>query len=137
MLDFLDDHRPTDLIAREQDEMLRTSTRTLTFPDGETRRVEAHRVTWAWFDRLIAYDYAPDEAHILKTALACVAEEVRAIGDALTRVLEILVLRTEDRVGEVTDHNLALVVAQRRMDERRRRKHAGGRRTEGRCDGSS
>lgn len=127
MFDFLEDYRPTDLIAREQDEMLRISTRTLTFPDGETRRVETYRLTWAWFDRLIAYDYAPDEAHILKTALACAAEERRTIGDALTRVVEFFVLRTEDRVGDVTDDNLPLLVAQRRMDKRRARKRDGGR----------
>lgn len=136
MLDYLEDYRPIDLIAREQDEMLRTSTRTLNFPDGETRRVESYRLTWAWFDRLIAYDYAPDEAHILKTALACAVEENRSIGDALTRVVEFFVLRTEDRVGDVTDDNLPLLVAQRRMHKRRAGKDAGGRRSGGRQDGS-
>ncbi len=53
------------LIEREREENFRTSTRTLTFPDGETRRIEAYRLVWAWFDRAIAFEFGPTEAQSL------------------------------------------------------------------------
>lgn len=125
MFDFIDAYHPTKLIEREQEEMLRTSTRSLTFADGTTHAVETYRLTWCWFDRLIAYDYAPNEAHILKTVLACAAEDDLPLGPALTRVVEFFVMRTEARVADITDDNLPLLVAKRRIQARRERKRDG------------
>ena len=44
----------TDLIERDNEERLRVSSRSLEFPDGETRRIETYRLVWRWFDHLIA-----------------------------------------------------------------------------------
>lgn len=126
MFDFINAYHPTKLIEREQEEMLRTSTRTLTFPDGKARSIEAYRLAWSWFDRLIAHDYAPDQVHILKTVLACMDEEKLPIGLAFTRVVEFFVLRTEARVGDVTDDDIGQLVAKRRRQAWRERKQAIG-----------
>ena len=46
----------TDLIERDNEERLRVSSRSLEFPDGETRRIETYRLVWRWFDHLIDTD---------------------------------------------------------------------------------
>lgn len=109
MLDFL----PTRLIERDQEEALRVSSRTLTFPDGVTREIDAYRVVWAWFDRCAAYEFAPDAEALLQSTLDCAAEEGCEIGAALARVIDHVVAKTEALGGDITDDNLARLVAQR------------------------
>lgn len=110
MLDFL----PTLLLERDQEEALRLARRQLTFPDGFIRQVETYRLVWTWFDHLIAYDFAPEEATLLKLTLACAEEEAIEIPEAMARVVEHVLVETERNVGDVTDDCLPRLVAQRR-----------------------
>ena len=112
------------LIEREQEENLRTSVRTLTFPDGETRRVEAYRIIWTWFDRAIAFEFGPSEDEILTTTLDCAEEESLPLGQALGRVLNFYVSSGELGGFDYTDHNLPLVLSKdavQRFHERKDR----------------
>lgn len=99
------------LIEREREENFRTSPRTLTFPDGETRRIEAYRLVWTWFDRAIAFEFGPTEDQILDTALKCAAEENLPLDQALGRVLNYYVQSGEAAGLDYTDHNLQLMLA--------------------------
>lgn len=106
---------PEYLIAREQDEMFRTSARTLTFPDGKTRRVEAYRLVWRWFDHCAACEFALDADQLLDATLDCMAEEGLEIGHALARVVDYFVAFAEQRGGDLTDDILMLDIARPRM----------------------
>lgn len=103
------------LIKREREENFRTSTRTLTFPDGKTRRIEAYRLVWAWFDRAIAFEYGPTEDQILATTLKCAAEEGLPLDQALGCVLNYYVQNGEAAGLDYTDHNAKLLLAKTRM----------------------
>ncbi|WP_193169965.1 hypothetical protein [Nisaea nitritireducens] len=110
------------LIEREREENFRTSTRMIKFPDGETRRVEAYRLVWTWFDRALAFEFGPKEAGILNTVLECATEEGLPIDQALGRVVDYYVRRWEARGLDLTDHNPQLTLARRRMQRFQERK---------------
>lgn len=111
-----------DLIERDREEALRTTTRELAFPGDETRKVEAYRVVWRWFDHLCAYEFAADEPEILDLTLKTMAHQDCDAGEALGLVVEYLVVGTESRGGDVTDDNIALTLAKSQMDKWRQRK---------------
>ncbi len=118
------------LIEREREENFRTSTRTLSFPDGETRRIEAYRLVWTWFDRAVAYEFGPSEEDILTMTLRCADMERRAPDAALGRVLGYLIQRDEAGGMDYTDDNLQLMLAKRgvrRFHERRKCRSPKGR----------
>lgn len=101
------------LMARDQEEVLRTTARRLRFPDGETRRVEAYRLIWSWFDRAIAYEFGPDQDELLGLTIKCAEEEALPLGRALGRVLNYVIERDEARGMDYTDDNVALLLAKR------------------------
>ena len=114
----------TDLIERDNEERLRVSSRSLEFPDGETRRIETYRLVWRWFDHLIDYEFAPNEADVLRYTLNCSRDENRTLHEALGRVVEYLVVSYEGSSGiDLTDDPLHLLVARQavaRFHERNR-----------------
>lgn len=110
------------LIEREREENFRTSTRTLTFPDGETRRIEAYRLVWAWFDRAIAFEFGPTEAQILATTLKCATEENLPIDQALGCVLNYYVRSGEAAGLDYTDHNVPIMLARQGVQRFHERK---------------
>lgn len=103
------------LIERDKEEALRCSRRTLEFPDGTLRDIEAFRVVWRWFDNLIAYEFAADHDEILDYVLRTMEAQGCDEGEALGLVVEHLVTGTELRGGDVTDDNLVLHVARRQQ----------------------
>lgn len=113
------------LIERENEEMFRTSTRALIFPNGEERRVEAYRLVWRWFDRSIAYEFGFDEHEILDLTAKCEVEENLPVGQALGRVLNYVIQSAEAEGLDYTDDNLALLLAQRGIQSFGDRKRSG------------
>lgn len=110
------------LKERETEEMFRTEVRVLECPDGEARRIEAYRLVWRWFDRLAAYEFAPDADRILHYALRAMDEEDLEIGVALGRVVDFFVEQLERQGADITDDDLEALAAKRgrqRMRERR------------------
>lgn len=105
------------LIEREKEEMFRTSTRTLDFPDGETRKIEAYRLVWSWFDRVIAYRFGPDEEELLNLTLEYASKGKVSLGEALGWALDgfVRVMETEGG-GDITDDNVCLVASRRVAD---------------------
>lgn len=99
------------LIEREREENFRTSTRILTFPGGEPRRIETYRIVWAWFDRALAYEFGPSESDILTTAIDCAEEESLPLDQALGRVLNYFVRQGEASGLDYTDDNVPLMLA--------------------------
>ncbi len=112
------------LVERENEEMFRTTVRSLTFPDGETCRIEAYRLVWSWYDRLIAYEFGPDEDRILTLARQCSAEEDLPLSDALGRVVNYLLESYESMGLDVTDDPLELNLAQQPISQFHNRKAA-------------
>lgn len=114
------------LVDREMDEMFRTSSRTLTFPDGTQERIETYRLVWAWWDRAMAYEFTYSEGEFLTMVQRCAADENRSLADALGRVLDYIVMTDEAEGLDYTDDNLELDAAKRatrrfhdRKDERK------------------
>ncbi len=114
----------TYLVDRENEELFRTAVRSLTFPEGETRRIEAYRLVWSWYDRLIAYEYGSTEDNILQATLDCSAEEGLELPDALGRVVNYMVELRESGGMDVTDDPLQLNLAQEAMSRFHSRKAA-------------
>lgn len=114
----------TYLIDRENEEMFRTTIRSLTFPDGETHRIEAYRLVWSWYDRLIAYEYGSTEENILQATLDCSVEEKLELADALGRVVDYMVKIREAGGMDVTDDPLELNLAQKAVSRFHSRKAA-------------
>lgn len=112
------------LIERENEEMFRTSSRTVTFPDGTTEKIAAYRLVWAWFDRCIAYEFGPSEQQLLYYTLRCMIEEKLDAGTALGRVVNFFAEDLERLGGDITDDNTQLLVAQRRKSAWRSRNGA-------------
>lgn len=112
------------LIERENEEMLRTSSRTVTFPDGTTEKIAAYRLVWAWFDRCIAYEFGPSEQQLLHYTQRCMIEEKLDAGAALGRVVNFFAEDLERLGGDITDDNTPLLVAQRRKSAWRSRNGA-------------
>lgn len=110
------------LHEREREEMYRTSARSLVFPDGKARRVEAYRLVWSWFDRAIAYEFGPDQREILELTLKCAKEESLGLEEALGRVLNYVIQRDEVGGMDYTDDDLQLLLAKRGMEKFQERK---------------
>lgn len=108
------------LIERENEEMFRTSVRRLTFPDGGTERIEVYRLVWRWYDRLIAYEFGPDENRILTLTRQCSEEEQLTLSTALGRVVNYLVESYEAMGLDTTDDPLQLMVARQRVERFRK-----------------
>lgn len=99
------------LIDREYEEMLRVSSRTLTFPDGETRRIEAYRLVWSWFDRIVASSQVIDEAKLLEMTLSWANEKAVPLETAFGQLIE-CVVKTGERIDvDDTDDMIPLTVA--------------------------
>ena len=99
------------LIERENEEMLRTSVRRVHFPDGEIHSIEAYRLLWAWFDRIVTCDFGPTENELLDTVLNCSGEEKLPLNEALCRVIDYYVKLYESSGMDFTDHSLEVRVA--------------------------
>lgn len=102
------------LYEREKEEMLRTDKRTLLFPDGERREIETFRLVWRWFDRVIAYEFGPDETELLTLALEYSELGKMDVAEALGWALEgfVHVMET-DGGADITDDNIDLLIAKR------------------------
>ncbi|WP_395173320.1 hypothetical protein [Roseibium alexandrii] len=99
------------LIDRENEEMLRAERRTLTFPDGETRTIQAYRLVWRWFDHLIAAEYGPSEETILQHTLQWAQEKSVPLEQALSELVDYTLKCTEDAGMDVTDDPYPLMLA--------------------------
>jgi hypothetical protein len=99
------------LIDRENEEMLRVSSRALTFPDGEPRRIETYRLVWLWFDRLITAPYGPDETTLLEHTLMWAEEKNRPLDQALGELVEYTVQVMEEKGMDITDDPYPLMLA--------------------------
>lgn len=91
------------LYERDRDEALRTSARTLTFPDGVVREIETYRMVWAWFDRLLAAPANLSGVGILRDAQRHAAEKDMPLADAFACVVEAYVARWEAMGVHLTD----------------------------------
>jgi hypothetical protein len=112
------------LIEREREENFRTSTRSLEFPDGETRTIEAYRLIWTWYDRIIAHPIGPDEDEILTLALETQAWDGCIFDVAIGRVVETILKDFENwpEGFDFTDDLLKSNLAKRHMAAFRERK---------------
>ncbi len=113
------------LVEREQEENFRTSVRELKFPDGVTRKVEAFRLVWTWYDRTLAYEYAPDQDELLTYTLNTSRLNDMALGEALGWLLNDYAAWIEALGGDYTDDNLELLVAKRAIDRFDAKKKSG------------
>lgn len=98
------------LIGNEDIEAARYITRRLAFPDGETRAVTSTRLVWRWYDRALAYRFGPEAATLLDWTQRCADAEIRSLGDALGRVLDLVIARDEAAGFDYTDDNLRALV---------------------------
>ena len=116
------------LMEREQDNLLRTATRTLRFPDGTSRKVTAYRLCWVWFDRILGPYFGHDYDELLGFVLKCMETDGVDEGEALKRVLGQVVWEDEVRMGvDYTDDPFLLDVARAQVAKFEARKE---RRTE-------
>mgnify|MGYP000533636892 CR=1 FL=1 len=99
------------LIDRENEEMLRTENRMLTFPDGEVRRIQTYRLVWRWFDRLIEADYGPNEELLLQHTLQWAEEKAVPVEQALGELMNYTVKCMEDAGMDITDDPFPLMMA--------------------------
>lgn len=116
------------LLDRDREEALRISSRSLVFSDGREHKIKAYRLTWRWYDALIAYEYGPDEREILSDLAKTLEALPRDPGEALAEVVQYQVHAIETQGGDVTDDNPILELAQGRMAAWRRRQdpdHSG------------
>lgn len=94
------------LLDRDREETLRTSSRTLLFPDGIARTVTTWRLVWRWLDALLAYDYCPDENVLLGDVMAHVQNTNLTLDEALGQVVQTYVRFIEVTGGDVTDDTM-------------------------------
>ena len=113
------------LIDREREEELRTSSRSLTFPDGKSHRIETYRLVWQWFDRLRACEYSFEEDEIIAMIPRCAEFEELEYDQALVRVVGVLVGRLDREGIDVTDDTLQLDLARQQMAKWQNRKSKG------------
>ncbi|MEM8820366.1 MAG: hypothetical protein AAGE90_12670 [Pseudomonadota bacterium] len=88
----------------------------LTFRVGVSRGVGAYCVVWPWFDRCGAYEFVPNAEALLESPQDCAAEEGCEIDDALARVTDHVVAKTEALGGDITNDNLAPLVSERGLN---------------------
>lgn len=103
------------LIEKQREEELRTSSRSIKFADGAVKRIEAYRLVWDWYDRLLACPYTFDEEEIIAMIPRCAEHEGQSLSDALTRVVSVLVGRLDRDGIDVTDNTLQLDLAREQM----------------------
>lgn len=103
------------LVDREREEELRTSTRSLTFPDGEAYRIETYRLVWQWYDRLVDCDYSFEDDEIIAMIPRCAGHEGLEYDQAFIRVVAVLVGRMDRDGIDVTSDTLQLDVARKQM----------------------
>ena len=118
----------TYLIERENEQMLRTSKRTLEFPDGETRTLETYRVVWNWFDRIVANQYAMSQDKILEMTVMWAEGKSVSLDDALAQIIECAVKECDRCDWDLTDDTLALTMARQGVESFYLRKKLGLRR---------
>lgn len=104
------------LHERELDELYRTSTRTFESADGKPVQIEAYRLIWAWFDRLIEQSRFQFEAkEIIACAKECAMDVDVDLGTALGIVIDDMVSYLETHGIDATDDLLPLRIAQAGM----------------------
>lgn len=113
------------LAQRDLEEKYRTSVRELEFPDGVKRKIEAYRLVWDWYDRTLAYTFAPDADEILESTLHVAELNNMDLGEALGWVVDDYAEHIEKAGGDYTDDNLELLVAKRAMDRFHSKKKSG------------
>ena len=86
------------LLDIETERFLRKESRTITLPRSGRQTVEAYRLVWQCYDRLLAYRHSAGEERIKQNWEACLAEEGLNASDALVR-LTYVYLERMDRVG--------------------------------------
>jgi hypothetical protein len=99
------------LLDRENEEMLRAESRTLDFPDGQTRSIQTYRLVWRWFDRLIAAEYGPSENTILQHSLMWSDKKNVPIDQALGELVDYTVHAMEEKGMDVIDDPFPLMMA--------------------------
>lgn len=117
------------LMEREKDNLLRTATRTLKFPDGTRRKVTAYRLCWVWFDRILGPYFGHEEQELLGFVLKCMETEGVDEGEALRQVLEHVVWEDEVQMGvDYTDDPFLADVARAQIKnfEARKKRRSGG-----------
>lgn len=112
----------TYLIERENEQMFRSSKRTLEFPDGETRTLETYRLVWNWFDRIVANQHAMSQDKILEMTMMWAEGKSVGLDDALAQMIECAVKEYDRCDWDLTDDTLALSEARRRMEAFQARK---------------
>ncbi len=112
------------LIERENEQMLRTSKRSFTFPDGKKRTLEAFRVVWTWFDRIIEAESYTEERIV--DILPGFAEDLGlSFEEALPELIELIVKAHDLCDWDLTDDTMALTMARRGIDSFYLRKKMG------------
>lgn len=116
------------LIDRETTELLKSRSRLVTLPDGETSWVKMFDVAWRWFDRLDESPIGMKHARLIELAMRFSKESGKSLDDSLGDVIE-QALRDYERSGldiTETDADLQLLVAHRKMAARAKAKKAEG-----------
>ena len=88
------------LLDIETERFLRKESRTITLPRSGRQTVEAYRLVWQCYDRLLAYRHSAGEERIKQNWEACLAEEGLNASDALVRLTYVYLERME-RVGVI------------------------------------
>lgn len=109
------------LVERENEQILRTSKRCFSFPDGQTQTVEAYRVTWCWFDR-IAANGAYSSEDMIELLPKWAEEKKVSLTEALPLMVECILKAHDDVHWDLTDDTLALNEGRRRIDAFNKRK---------------
>jgi len=104
------------LIDRENEEMLRASTRVLSFPDGETRTIQTFRLVWRWYDRLLQNSMTYNEPMVLQQALDWATNHDMPIDKALTDLVGYTIQGLECDGIDLVDDTIKLDIAKRAME---------------------
>lgn len=96
------------LLDRDFEDGLRFDARTFVLSDGQTQTITAYRLVWRWFDRLVAYEFAPDAPDIIQTAEEIAQAGHMPLGVALGHAVARHVYELEHLGGDITDDDLAL-----------------------------
>lgn len=112
------------LIERENEQMLRTSKRSFTFPDGNKRTLEAYRVVWTWFDRIAEAGCYTEERII--DVLPDFAKDLNlTFEEALPELIETILKAHDSCDWDLTDDTLALTMARQGLESFYLRKKLG------------
>lgn len=97
------------LFERDSEEGLRLSAREVIGPDGAPRILRCYRIVWRWFDYLVAYEYGPDAAELIKTAAELAAREQATLDEALGHAVAEHLYMMEKWGADVTDDDVDLI----------------------------